>query len=83
MSTTKTERHCGAVVRELTCSGEGPWIEITFDQVSRKLSLFTQQQMDTLQTLQVLFRAGEGLGSEGRGDRHHSSHAVPIRTSGT
>ena len=31
----------------------------------------------------TLFRAGEGLGGEGRGDGHHPSHAMPIDTSGT
>ena len=31
----------------LPFGAEGPRIDITFDRVSRKLSLFTQQQMGT------------------------------------
>ena len=31
----------------LVCGVDGPWIEITLDQVIEKLPLFTQKQMDT------------------------------------
>ena len=41
------ERHRGLVVRALAYGAEGPQIEITFDWVSGKLSLFTQQLMVT------------------------------------
>ena len=37
----------GVMVRALACGAEDPPIEITFDQMSGKLSLFTQQQMGT------------------------------------
>ena len=30
----------------------------------------------------ALFRAGDGLGSEERGDGHYPSHAVPIKPMG-
>ena len=47
------ERPLGVVVRALACGAEGPRIEITFNQVSGKLSLFTQQQMGTRPTSEL------------------------------
>ena len=42
----QTDRYHGLVVTALACGIEGPRIEITLNQVSGKLSLFTKQQMD-------------------------------------
>ena len=39
------EIHCGLVFRVVACGAEGSQIEITFDWVRGKLSLFTQQQV--------------------------------------
>ena len=60
------------VPRALACGEEGPWIEITFDWVHPAANGYP-----------TLFRAGEGLGREGRGDGHHPSHAMPSDTCGT
>ena len=61
------KRDHGVVVWVLTCCAESPRIKITFNQVSRKLSLFSGYSS--------LFR---GWGnSEGRGDGHHPLHAMP------
>ena len=46
-----------------------PRIEICFDRVTGKLSLFGYL---------TLFKAGDGLGSKGRANGHYPSHAVPI-----
>ena len=62
------------MVRALAYGAKSPQIEITFDRVSRKLSLFTQQQMG----IQLSSELGEGSGGKGRGDGHHPSHAVPV-----
>ena len=45
----KLQKPRGVVVKVLACDAEGPRIKIrlTFDQVSEKLYLFTQQQMGT------------------------------------
>ena len=54
------------MVRALTCGAEGPRIEITFDQVSGKLSLFTLQQMGTRLSLElgkVQAAKGEEMGT--------------------
>ena len=53
-------------------------IEITFDQVSGKLSVHPAAN-----GYLTLFRAREGLGGEGRGDGHHPSHVMPFDTCGT
>ena len=66
------------MVRALAYGAEGPRIEITFDRVSGKLSVHP-----VANGYPTLFRAGEGLGGEGRGDGHHPSYAVPSDTCGT
>ena len=53
-----------AVVRAPACGAEGPRIEITFDQVNKK----TLSVHPSANGYPTLFRAGEGLGGEGRGD---------------
>ena len=47
------DRHRSLVVRALACGAEGPRIKITFDRVSEKLYLFTQQQMGTRLSLEL------------------------------
>ena len=66
------------MVRALACGAEGPWIEITFDQVSEKLFV-----LPAANGYPTLFRDGEGLGGNGRGDGHHPSHAVHSDACGT
>ena len=65
-------RRRGVVVRALASGAEGRGIEITFDQVSETLH-------PAANGYPTLFRAGEGLDGEGRGD----GHAALIDTSGT
>ena len=61
------------VIRALSCGAEDRRIKITFDQVSGKLSLFTQQQEGTLLSSE-LEKVYVG---------RHPSHTMPIETSGT
>ena len=72
------DRHRGLVVKALDYGAEGPRIEITFNRVSGKFSVHPAAN-----GYPPLIRAGEGLGSEGRGDGHHLLHAVPSDTCGT
>ena len=53
------ERPRGVVVKVLTCSAEVSRIEITFDQVSKTLSVHPAAN-----GYSNFFRAGEGLGGE-------------------